>query len=110
MYKQTSVYEFFLEENSVSVICRIELFESLSDSSLRRARAWIQKFYNMYPAFINTDANGDDLRRTHSSDLLLQEITNMLPIDKSLIIGARVDEKSLITTIQDAVLIYMRGL
>jgi hypothetical protein len=64
----------------------------------------------MYPAFINTDANGDDLRRTHSSDLLLQEITNMLPIDKSLIIGARVDEKSLITTIQDAVLIYMRGL
>jgi hypothetical protein len=110
MYKQMSVYELFVEENSVSVICRLELFESVSDSSLRRARVWIQNFYNMYPTFINTDANGDDLHRTHSSDLLLQEITNLLPIDQSVITGTQADEKSLITTLQDAVLIYIRGL
>jgi hypothetical protein len=54
-----------------------------------RARVWIQNTYNLYPTFINTGTQGEDLKQTHSSDQICTEITLLVAEDSEWITGVK---------------------
>ena len=92
-FKLKSTYELMVELNGVVRPVRIEIFELISKDNFFRVRAWVQSVYNLYPAFLNTDNQGNDLHSIHSSDSLNLEITDLIADDPRLITGDLYDDE-----------------
>jgi len=108
LFKLNNVYEFFIPMNRTKLLCRIEIFKEL-DGDLLRSRVWLQKMYNLYPAEINTNAQGDDTHRIHSSDFLSQDISYILD-EIDLTTGILVEnEMELVSNVKNQVIeLYCR--
>lgn len=89
----TSVTEYFVDIRGAQKVVRVEIFRSKADQSIFRGRAWIQNIYNLYPALVNTDANGKDLRSVHSADELNVEISSLVVADETYLSGKRCDNE-----------------
>lgn len=87
LFKLISIYEVILTLGTVERPVRIEIFRSVNGDSIYRARIWVQNTYNLYPTFINTGHNGEDLHNVHSSDQIDMEITSLIAEDPELITG-----------------------
>ena len=107
LFKLNNVYEFFLPVDKVTVLCRIEVFKQL-EGDLLRARVWLQKMYNLYPAEINTNAQGDDLHHIHSSDFLSQDITYILD-DIDMMTGVLITEIALVHRVKEQLVQFYRS-
>lgn len=92
-FKQASAYEVFLPGGDSSQLLRVEIFKSITDANIFRARIWVQSTYNLYPTFMNIADDGSDLHRVHSSDQVNSEITSVVADDPSLITGKRYDNE-----------------
>ena len=86
-FRLVSTYELMLTLGSMDRPVRIEVFRSLSDTQLYRARVWAQNTYNLYPTFLNTGQKGEDLRKVHSSDQIDADITSVLAEEPDLLTG-----------------------
>lgn len=87
LFKLVSTYEVMVTLSTIECPVRMEIFKTLEGESLYRARIWVQNTYNLYPTFMNTDGNGEDLHNVHSSDQIDMEITTLIAEDTELITG-----------------------
>jgi hypothetical protein len=87
LFRLLSTYEFVKHNGDVQLPFRIEVFESLDMPNNYRARAWTSNFYNLYPAFLNTDKTGNDLHHIHSSDQVNIDITCIVADDPEILTG-----------------------
>ena len=88
---------------------RMEIFKALEDEPLYRARIWMQNTYNLYPTFMNTDDNGDDLHNVHSSDQIDMEITTLIAEDPELITGKYyASESDFVDYVKSRVVFYIQ--
>lgn len=89
LFKLVSTYELFLALGATERPVRIEVFQSISDNDIYRARVWLQTTYNLYPTFLNSGRKGEDLHNTHSCDQLNAEITTLIAESPDLLTGKR---------------------
>lgn len=87
LFKLLSTYELPLRQGDIIRPVRIEIFRSIEDCALFKARIWLQNTYNLYPMVVNTGSKGEDLHRTHSCDDLNVDITSLIAEDSSLMTG-----------------------
>lgn len=107
LFKLISTYEQIVTLNTVDYPVRMEIFKSLDDRSFYRARVWVQNTYNLYPAFINSGKNGEDLHKVHSSDQVDMEITTLIADDPTLITGKHyTNESDIVDYVKSRVIFY----
>ena len=94
LFKLIATYELVVEFSTLERPVRIEIFKPLEDKFLYRARVWMQNTYNLYPAYLNTDKNGEDLNTIHSSDQLDMDMTSLITDDPEIITGKHYMNKS----------------
>lgn len=87
MYKLISTYELFVSLSGADRLLRIEVFNSVENNTIFRARIWLQNTYNLYPTFMNLSEDGKNLQKFHSSDEMNMEITSLIANDPSFITG-----------------------
>ena len=85
--KLTSTYEFMFDSGVGDRPVRIEIFKSTDEADVYRARVWMINTYNLYPALLNTAANGKDLHQVHSADQINMDITNLIAEQPDILFG-----------------------
>ena len=107
LFKLISTYEIILHLNKTDRPDRFEVFRSLADDSIYRARVWVQNTYNLYPTSLNINDKGDDLHRMHSCDELAQEITLAIAGNPDFITGKKyTDEQAFVDYILSRIKSY----
>jgi len=107
LWKLVATYELLLELGQTRRPVRVEVFKGTNGSSRYRARLWVQGTYNLYPTFLNTGPQGQDLHRMHSSEELNQEITSLVVDDPAFIEGIEYkSEAAFVEALQGLVIKY----
>lgn len=79
IYKLTAVYEWPERIGEWLRFVRVEVFACVSQPGNFRARVWLDENYNLYPARLNSDQNGNAINMIHSTDVVNRDITTLLP-------------------------------
>ena len=96
-----------LELNDTSRPVRIEVFHSIENKNVFRARIWDQTTYNLYPTLANIEKEGGLQNKMISCDELNREITIMLAEDTTLITGKEyASEKEFVEHVKSLILAY----
>lgn len=107
LFKLVSTYEILLYLEQTDRPVRIEVFRSLSDCQMYRARVWVQNTYNLYPTLLNTGNRGEDTHTMHSCDLVNMEITLAIAEDPDFITGKHYkDEEDFVDYIKSRIVYY----
>jgi len=110
LWKLATTYELLLELGQTVRPIRIEVFKSEEACSRFRARIWVQNMYNLYPAYINTGPQGQDLHQVHSSDELNQDITYIVE-DPAFLEGVEFEsEGAFVESLQAHILKYQKAI
>jgi len=109
LFKLVSTYEIMVTLSTIERPVRMEIFKSLEDEPLYRARIWVQNTYNLYPASMNTDDNGEDWHNVHSSDQIDMEITTLIAEYPELITGKHyANENDFVDYVKSRVAFYIQ--
>jgi hypothetical protein len=87
VFELRGTYELIADYKHTIRPIRIEVFRSLEDEQIYRARVWEQSTYNLYPTFANIAPEGGIKNKIFSSDQVNREITLLIAEDPTLITG-----------------------
>jgi len=107
LFTLSTTYELLLDFNDTSRPVRIEVFRSIENPNIYRARVWDQNTYNLYPTFANIDSKDGLQNKMLSCDEINREITTIVAEDPSLITGKEYPaEEEFVEYVKSLVLAY----
>ena len=111
LFTLSTTYELLLEFKDTSRPVRIEVFRSVENPNIYRARVWDQNTYNLYPTFVNIDSEDGLQNKMLSCDEVNREITNIVAKEPTLITGKEYPgEKEFVEYVKSLVLAYQATL